>query len=72
MPDQRWIDEAERRLPCKHDCPYADDYHIVFCPAFYRPAVAQALQEAYEAGVSEYNNAKPATDMKEQAHDARA
>lgn len=50
MPDQRWIAEAERVLPCCKSDLCGDGYHIEDCPSRYRPAVAQWGQEMWEAG----------------------
>lgn len=57
MPDQRWIDKAERVLPC-----WCDDFghdnateHHGYCPASCRLAVAQLAQEAFEAGQQSAN-----------------
>ena len=49
-PDPRWMKKAEELLPCRKGLPGAchGEYHAEECNANLRPAVAQALQEAYD------------------------
>lgn len=54
-----FIKIAEEKLPHQPAiCNDGETHHTVFCPAYYRPAVAKALQEAYVLGAGKY----PPTD----------
>ena len=50
QPDERWRKKAEELLPCS--CENAGELrpHWLHCPVRFRPAVAHALQEAFEEG----------------------
>lgn len=53
MPNQRWLDAAERVLPCNCDAVqgFGANYpHADRCQTHRIPAVAQLAQEAFEAG----------------------
>lgn len=64
--DPRWLKKAEELLPCwcKGEVEVG---HLSDCPAKFRPAIAQALQEAYGDGyVNGYKDSDEGYPMKEQ------